>query len=224
MLFRSLGLGGRGSLAPDSKEPHLGADDNASGVAGLLEAARLLAAKREGLHRDVYFTAFSGEELGVLGSTAWTRSPPAGLAMKDVTAMLNLDMVGRLRGNQLAVLGVESGEGWREVLTPACDLARVRCEGSGDGYGPSDHTPFYAAGVPVLHFFTGAHSDYHKPSDSASRINAAGLAQVGLIVSEVAAELSVRPARIAYRAVPADRKSTRLNSSHSGESRMPSSA
>ncbi|WNG17442.1 M28 family peptidase [Cystobacter fuscus] len=201
--YDHLGTGGRGSLAPDSHEPHLGADDNASGVAGLLEAARLLAAKRERLQRDVYFTAFSGEELGVLGSTAWTRSPPAGLAMKDVVGMINLDMVGRLRNNHLAVLGVESGQEWRDVLAPACALARVQCDGSGDGYGPSDHTPFYAAGVPVLHFFTGAHGDYHKPSDSASRINAAGLAQVGLIVSEVAAEVSARPGRLTYRNVPA---------------------
>ncbi|PTL78909.1 peptidase M28 [Vitiosangium sp. GDMCC 1.1324] len=201
--YDHLGLGGRGSLAPESHEPHLGADDNASGVAGLLEAARVLSEQRTRLRRDVYFTAFSGEELGVLGSTAWTRSPPAGVKMKDVVAMLNLDMVGRLRENRLSVLGVESGQGWREVLAPACELARVQCDGSGDGYGPSDHTPFYAAGVPVLHFFTGAHGDYHKPSDSAEHINAAGLAQVALIVSEIAATVSHDDARVTYRNVPA---------------------
>ncbi|WNG39587.1 M28 family peptidase [Archangium violaceum] len=201
--YDHLGLGGRGSLSPESHEPHLGADDNASGVAGLLEAARLLAEQRTRLRRDVYFTAFSGEEMGVLGSTAWTRSPPAGVTMKDVVAMLNLDMVGRLRDNRLSVLGVESGQQWREVLAPACEKARVQCDGSGDGYGPSDHTPFYAAGVPVLHFFTGAHGDYHKPSDSAERINAAGLAQVALIVAEVAATVSHNEARITYRNVPA---------------------
>lgn len=201
--YDHLGEGGHGSLAPDSREAHLGADDNASGVAGLLEAARRLTEKREGLKRDVYFTAFSGEELGVLGSTAWTRTPPAGLAMKDVAAMINLDMVGRLRDNRLSVLGVESGQEWRDLIAPACAQARVRCEGSGDGYGPSDHTPFYAAGVPVLHFFTGAHSDYHKPTDSAARINGAGIAQVGLIVAEVAAEVSARAARVTYRQVPA---------------------
>ncbi|MET0403946.1 MAG: M28 family peptidase, partial [Cystobacter sp.] len=121
----------------------------------------------------------------------------------DVAAMINLDMVGRLRDNRLSVLGVESGQEWRDLIAPACAQARVRCEGSGDGYGPSDHTPFYAAGVPVLHFFTGAHSDYHKPTDSAARINGAGIAQVGLIVAEVAAEVSARAARVTYRQVPA---------------------
>ncbi|WP_434391273.1 M28 family peptidase [Melittangium boletus] len=201
--YDHLGEGGRGSLAPDRREPHLGADDNASGVAGMLEAARLLSGQRERLRRDVYFAAFSGEETGVLGSTAWTRTPTAGLAMKDVAAMLNLDMVGRLRDNHLTVLGADSAGEWRELLAPACAKARVRCDGSGDGYGPSDHTPFYAAGVPVLHFFTGTHNDYHKPSDSADRINAAGLAQVALVVSELAAEVSARPGRVTYRSVPA---------------------
>ena len=201
--YDHLGEGGRGSLAPDRREPHLGADDNASGVAGLLEAARLLTGQRERLQRDVYFTAFSGEETGVLGSTAWTRTPPAGLGMKDVAAMLNLDMVGRLRDNHLTVLGADSGGEWRDLLAPACARARVQCDGSGDGYGPSDHTPFYAAGVPVLHFFTGTHGDYHKPSDSADRVNAAGLAQVALVVSEVAAAASARPERVTYRSVPA---------------------
>ena len=123
--------------------------------------------------------------------------------MKDVVAMLNLDMVGRLRDNRLAVLGVESGQEWRGLLAPVCERARVECDGSGDGYGPSDHTPFYAAGVPVLHFFTGAHTDYHKPSDRAERINAAGLAQVALITSEIAAEVSQGDGRITYRNVPA---------------------
>lgn len=201
--YDHLGLGGRGSLAPDSHEPHLGADDNASGVAGLLEAARLLAEQRSRLRRDIYFTAFSGEELGVLGSTEWTRSPPPGVTMKDVVAMLNLDMVGRMRDNRLAVLGVESGQQWRELLAPVCDAAHVQCDGSGDGYGPSDHTPFYAAGVPVLHFFTGAHPDYHKPSDTPEHINAAGLAKVAFITAEMAANVSGAETRVTYRNTPA---------------------
>lgn len=194
--YDHLGFGGRSSLAPDSTAPHLGADDNASGVAGILEAARLLVAERTRLRRDVVVTAFSGEELGTLGSSAFTRAPPSGLSMKDVVAMVNLDMVGRMRSNRLAVLGVESSPSWRAWLEAACLGSRVECEGSGDGYGPSDHTPFYAAGVPVVHLFTGAHADYHKPSDSADRVNVAGVArsaQVAAALVRSAAGTEVRP-------------------------------
>ena len=109
--YDHLGMGGRHSLAPDRDEPHVGADDNASGTATLLEMARKLAASRDRLPRDVLFVAFSGEEEGVLGSTHFTRSPPAGLKIGDVVAMVNLDMVGRMRGNHLDVLGAQIGEG-----------------------------------------------------------------------------------------------------------------
>lgn len=197
--YDHLGLGGVGSLAPDAKAPHNGADDNASGTAALLEIARQLAARRGELGRDVYFAAFSGEERGVLGSTAAVRHPPAGLEPSKLGAMLNLDMVGRLRENQLTVFGTESAAEWEELVRPACERAGIRCALSGDGYGPSDHTPFYAAGVPVLHFFTGAHDDYHKPSDDAEHINAAGGAQVAALVAGLAFELGRHPAPLTYR-------------------------
>ncbi len=143
----------------------MGADDNASGVAALLEIVRYLAEHRQQLRRDVIFIAFSAEEHGVLGSTHFTRQR-GDAAMKQIAAMLNLDMVGRLRDNKLSVFGSESAEEWGPLITSACEKARIECASSGDGYGPSDHSPFYAAGVPVLHFFTGAHADYHKPSDT----------------------------------------------------------
>ena len=181
------------SLTPDSHAIHHGADDNASGTAVVLEIARLLAAERDRLRRDVYFVAFSGEESGVLGSTALIRKPPAGLQIADLVAMLNLDMVGRLRGNQLAVLGTESALEWKQLVPPACARERLACTLSGDGYGPSDHSPFYASGVPVLHFFTGAHEEYHKPADTADKINAAGGARVALLV-----ELAGTPVRDIY--------------------------
>jgi hypothetical protein len=201
--YDHLGLGGHGSLEPDAHVPHLGADDNASGTAALLEAGRLLAARRGELRRDVVLVAFSGEEEGVLGSTAFTRQPPHGLRLADVVAMLNMDMVGRLRGNQLSVLGGESAAEWRQLVPAACDRERIGCSLGGDGYGPSDHSPFYAAGVPVLHFFTGAHDDYHKPSDTADRINAIGGARVAMLVADVAHEVDVLPARLTYRSAPA---------------------
>ncbi|MDY7231671.1 M20/M25/M40 family metallo-hydrolase [Hyalangium rubrum] len=198
--YDHLGYGGRDSLAPDKQEPHVGADDNASGVAALLEIARQLAENRAGLKRDVLFLAFSGEEAGVLGSSFFTRQR-GDAGMKQIAAMLNLDMVGRLRGNKLSVLGAESAAEWIPLISAACEKARVECASSGDGYGPSDHSPFYAAGVPVLHFFTGAHSDYHKPSDTAEGVNVAGLAQVASIVSTIAQGLGTQSA-LTYRQVP----------------------
>jgi Tol biopolymer transport system component/Zn-dependent M28 family amino/carboxypeptidase len=201
--YDHLGLGGAGSLSPDVHAVHHGADDNASGTAAVLEAARILTAERGQLRRDVYIVAFSGEESGVLGSTAFTRKPPASLAIKDLVAMLNLDMVGRLRGNQLTILGGESAPEWKELVPPACARELLGCSLSGDGYGPSDHSPFYAAGVPVLHFFTGAHEDYHKPSDTADKINAMGGERVALLVADLAREVADHTARLAYKSAPA---------------------
>jgi Tol biopolymer transport system component/Zn-dependent M28 family amino/carboxypeptidase len=204
--YDHLGLGGHGSLDPESHLPHHGADDNASGTAALLAAAELLSSQAAAggqPRRDVYFVAFSGEESGVLGSTAFTRHPPGTLAMGDLVAMLNMDMVGRLRDNQLAVLGGESAPEWRQLVPPACARELLACTLGGDGYGPSDHSPFYAAGVPVLHFFTGAHEDYHKPSDTAEKINAAGGAQVARLVADVARQVADRPGRLTYKSAAA---------------------
>ena len=191
-----LGFGGRSSLQPDSREPHLGADDNASGTAVVLELARALSLDRTALRRDVVVVAFSGEEAGVLGSSHFVRSPPAGLRVQDLVAMINLDMVGRLRENHLSVLGTGSAVEWTDVVSAACASARLTCTTGGDGYGPSDHSSFFAAGVPVLHLFSGAHADYHRPSDSAERINAAGAAQVGVFGEAVLRALAARPGRL----------------------------
>jgi Tol biopolymer transport system component len=197
--YDHLGKGGRYSLSPHSEEPHLGADDNASGTATLLEVARDLVARKRELRRDVIIAAFSGEESGVLGSAhlvhewieaAHARAGGADKTPKDklegVVAMLNMDMVGRMRDDHLQILGSDSATEWNGLLRAACDAARVDCSMSGDGYGPSDQTSFYAAGVPVVHFFTGTHSDYHKPSDTPDKINAAGAAQTGKICADVA--------------------------------------
>jgi hypothetical protein len=188
--YDHLGFGGEGSLAPNSNEPHNGADDNASGTAALLEAARLLSARRESLSRDVVFAAFTGEESGLLGSSELARNPLPGLAPAGLVAMLNMDMVGRLRNNRVSVLGGDSAEEWNDIVLPICNELKVSCQLGGDGYGPSDQTPFYAAGVPVLHFFTGAHEDYHKPTDDVQYINVAGGARIANIVADVAFELT----------------------------------
>lgn len=194
--YDHLGLGGRHSMEPETHAAHLGADDNASGAAALVEAARELFAHRAGLRRDVIVVAFSGEEEGDLGSTHFTRTPPTGLTMSDVTAMVNLDMVGRLRDNRAAVLGTASADEWPGLVEAACASARIECSGGGaptDGFGASDQMPFAAAGVPVAHFFTGTHHDYHRPSDTADKINAAGAAQIALAAAALVTSVANRP-------------------------------
>lgn len=198
--YDHLGMGGESSLAPDEVKAHLGADDNASGIAALLEVARLLGKEKE-RSRDVWFVAFSAEEAGVIGSTHFVRDPPAGVALKDMVAMLNMDMVGRLRENRLSVLGGATALEWPKLVSEACDGARIDCITTGGGFGRSDQTAFYASGVPVLHFFTGAHEDYHKPSDTLDRINAAGIAQIARVVADVATKVSARAERLGYQRV-----------------------
>lgn len=200
--YDHLGMGGSHSLAPDVVAPHVGADDNASGVAAVLEIARALNEVKD-RRRDVVFMGFSAEESGVLGSSHLVRNPPKGIEIKKLHAMLNLDMVGRLRDNRLTVLGVKTAPEWEGVLTPICSNARVSCSLSGDGYGPSDQTSFYAAGVPVLHFFTGPHTDYHKPSDTVDRVNVGGAAQVAQIVTETSNALSAMPKPLKYQKIAA---------------------
>jgi Tol biopolymer transport system component len=201
--YDHLGRGGRYSLSPHSEEAHLGADDNASGVGVLLEVARELEVRKTQLQRDVVFVAFSGEESGVLGSAhlvhQWTEAAKSGGQLAGVYAMINMDMVGRMRDNRLQVLGAETASEWKALVQGSCDRSRVECALSGDGYGPSDQTSFYAAGVPVVHFFTGTHSDYHKPSDTPDKINAAGAAQTAKIVAEVALLTSQREAPLTFK-------------------------
>ncbi len=199
--YDHLGMGGHGSLAPGVDAPHNGADDNASGVAALLEVARVLSARRAELPRDVVLIAFAGEELGVLGSTALMRSPPERLAPGDIVAMLNMDMVGRLRDGKLQVLGGDSAPEWAELVQPACAAAGLACNVTGGGFGPSDQTPFYGAGVPVLHFFTGSHAQYHTPDDDAALINAGGGAHVAALVAEVALA-TAKLGQLTYKSAP----------------------
>lgn len=198
--YDHLGHGGSYSLAPDDRSPHLGADDNASGVALVLEVARRLS-QSNATRRDIVFVTFTAEEMGTLGSSYLVKNPPPGLEPQNVYAMLNYDMVGRLTKNNLSVLGAESAEEWTTFVPKACESVRIDCVLSGSGYGPSDHSPFYAAGIPVLHFFTGAHGDYHKPSDHTSRINGAGLAQIAELTTRLL-EDEARADKLTYRKVP----------------------
>ncbi|HET7505510.1 MAG TPA: M20/M25/M40 family metallo-hydrolase [Kofleriaceae bacterium] len=176
-----LGMGGGSSvLDPNVNAVHNGADDNASGVAGLLEVARTLSGRRTELARDVYIIAFSAEEMGDLGSEYYVKHP---VTQGPIVAMINMDMIGRMKMNKLYVGGGASAQEWRDIVAPACAAQRVECTIGGSGYGPSDHMPFYIAGSPVLFFFTGSHTDYHTATDDAAKINAIGGARVAAIAA-----------------------------------------
>ncbi|HVK86379.1 MAG TPA: M20/M25/M40 family metallo-hydrolase [Kofleriaceae bacterium] len=192
-------MGGQHALDPNVKAVHNGADDNASGVAGLLEIARTLAARKGELARDVYLVAFSAEEMGDLGSFHYVKNPPT---KEPVIAMLNMDMIGRMRMNQLHVNGGDSAKEWKDLVAPACAAAKVDCTIAGSGYGPSDHMPFYVAGVPVLFFFTGNHLDYHTAKDDADKINAIGAARVAMIASEVVIATAAKPSLTYVKSPP----------------------
>jgi hypothetical protein len=195
--YDHLGFGGEGSLEPDVRGIHNGADDNASGTAALLEVARQMAERRSELSRDVLFIAFSAEERGLVGASNIVRRPPGGLVIEDVEAMINMDMVGRLRDDRLDVLGGDSAEEWDDIVGPLCDQYGFECRITGDGFGASDQSAFFAANVPVLHMFTGTHSDYHKPTDDAYLINPEGGVRIAWMVSDLAGSLANRKGRLA---------------------------
>ncbi len=194
--YDHLGRGGESSLAPDQVgQIHPGADDNASGTAVVMALARAFAGAG-GAPRTLVFAAFSGEELGLLGSAEYVRRPA--VPMDKTVLMANLDMVGRLREGRLYIGGIDSGAGLRPIVTEAARNLSLALELPASPFGPSDHTTFYVAGCPVLFFFTGVHADYHRPSDTWDRINAPGLTTVGTVVARVIAAVAAEPAAPAY--------------------------
>src|SRR5262245_46055465 len=199
--YDHLGRGEFGSLTPARRgEVHNGADDNASGTAGVVELARAFAAGPRP-RRSLVFAAFAGEEIGLFGSRAYVEDPPVPLA--DTVAMLNLDMVGRLREGRLVVFGTGSSRAFPPLLRRALRGLPLEASFSEDGFAPSDQTSFYARGVPVLMFFTGAHPQYHTPDDDAELVNAEGEALVLAAAWRVATALldaDGRPAGVAAKA------------------------
>ncbi|MBA3497468.1 MAG: M28 family peptidase [Gemmatimonadales bacterium] len=188
--YDHLGLGGFGSLDPDSTGAvHNGADDNASGAAMLIQIAERLAATPPA--RTVVFIAFSGEELGLLGSAHYVKQPIYPLS--TTVAMLNLDMVGRLRQKRLIVYGAQTAKEFPALLDSLNWHAGLDLKAQGDGYGPSDQSSFYAAGRPVLHFFTDLHEDYHRTTDDWQKINVEGLERVAGFVTGAVTALGNRP-------------------------------
>jgi hypothetical protein len=200
--YDHLGRGGAGSgsLDPDSIGViHNGADDNASGTAALLEAARLLRGRLQGDRRTVVFVAFTAEEAGLIGSSHYVQHP---VYPNDSTiAMINFDMVGRLRDEKLLALGAETAGEFPALLDSLNTSFKFDLRASGDGWGRSDHASFYGAKIPVIHFFTDTHEQYHRVTDDPERINGAGIARVASYAADLTMALAARPQRLTYVAL-----------------------
>jgi len=204
--YDHLGLGGpgSGSLMPDTVAVHNGADDNGSGTVGLLELAQAFAAKRQDLKRSMLFIAFTGEEMGLLGSAHFVNNPT--ISLDRIVTMANMDMIGRLTNRKLIVYGTGTSPGFEEMITrhnadSTFDLRPVK-----DGFGPSDQSSFYGKDIPVFHFFTDLHSDYHRPQDDVVLINFDGMVDVLRFVDGIVTELDTLSAKPLYAKVEMPRQ------------------
>nr|MBA4184820.1 M20/M25/M40 family metallo-hydrolase [Acidobacteriota bacterium] len=219
--YDHLGRGGSGSLAVNSKEIHYGADDNASGVSAMLELARQFSQEKKN-KRTIVFIAFGGEEEGLLGSKFYVNNPA--FPLTKTVAMINLDMVGHLKDDKLTIGGIGTASEWKNLVetknketiyvgnsgktnangvteivkTPYGYVNKLVLQLNEDGFGPSDHSSFYGKQIPVLFFFTGTHADYHKPTDTAEKINYQGLLKITNYVSEIVKAVDSNAARPTY--------------------------
>ena len=194
--YDGLGLGGAGSLEPVPGEVHNGADDNASGVAALIELAQHFSFRANRPARSIVFVAFGAEEEGMLGSAHYVSHPV--VPLPGVTAMINMDMVGRLR-DELIVYGVGSSEAWPDLLQKANEDIHIALRLMAEGHGPSDHAPFYLRQVPVVAMFTGVHEDYHRASDDADLLDYTGLTRVTSFVRQLVGRLAGTGERPTFR-------------------------
>jgi hypothetical protein len=194
--YDHLGLGGAGSLAPWTTAIHNGADDNASGTATLLEIARRLTAAGQKPKRRIVFIAFTAEERGLLGSDHYVRNPR--FALEKTVAMFNLDMVGRLKDESLAVYGTGTAKEFDPLVESLCKKYGFKLTKHPGGFGPSDHAKFYGKKIPVLHLFTGTHTDYHRPSDDTPKLNIEGMRRVTDMLVEIIQTTDAREERPAY--------------------------
>jgi len=216
--YDHVGMGGPGSLAPGTIAIHNGADDNASGTTVMLASVdriREQLAETED-HRRVVFIAFTAEERGLLGSEHYVRNPR--FPLESTVAMLNLDMVGRLADNDLTVYGTGTSPGFNELLDRANEKTGFSLFKVPSGYGPSDHQSFYQHKIPVLFFFTGLHSDYHRPSDTAEKINFEGMARITEIATLVASEFATMETPPEYAATNRDVKIRQQSKAYLGVS------
>ncbi len=197
--YDHLGMGGPGtsSRAVDTIAVHYGADDNASGIAAMLEIAEKAAADKSN-KRSIIFSAFAAEEMGLLGSKHLVKNLP--FSADSVNAMINLDMVGRLKENNLLQIGgVGTAAEFNDMLFSLTDTTFFELSLSQEGYGPSDHSSFYGVDIPVLFISTGAHLDYHTPFDSPDKINYDGMSIISDLVYSYLTELSNTVTRVSFQ-------------------------
>lgn len=188
--FDHLGYGEEGSLHRGERAIHNGADDNASGIAVMLQLARDLRELDEARANDYLFIAFSGEEKGLYGSNWWTKHPT--VPIEKLTYMINLDMVGRLdSAKTIAISGVGTSPSWAEI--EPMKINGLKAKTSKSGIGPSDHTSFYLKDVPAIHFFTGSHGDYHKPGDDVEKVNFNGMLDITRFIESLITSLNDDP-------------------------------
>ncbi len=199
--YDHLGRGGEGSgsLAPKAGEIHHGADDNASGTAGLIELARIFSAQQPKLKRTLIFIAFGGEEEGLLGSNYYVNHPFTPLT--NTVGMINMDMIGRMKDRKLIIGGVGTAKEWRGLIEPEKSFELTLNE---DGFGPSDHSSFYGKQVPVLFFWTGTHNDYHKPSDTWDKINYNDEVKILSFVARIVRDIDGADKRLTYTTAKSD--------------------
>ncbi len=204
--YDHLGHGESGGAMQRKGEEHAvhpGADDNASGTAAVLELAAALAKERadkpENFQRGIIFALWSGEEIGLIGSSQFAERPP--VALSNVAAYVNFDMIGRLRENKLILQGVGSSSAWRKLIEKRNVAAGFNLTLQEDPFLPTDTTAIYAKGVPVLNFFTGSHEDYHRPTDKPDTLNYDGLERITKFARAIIADLAKGPARPDYLTV-----------------------
>jgi hypothetical protein len=213
--YDHLGYGNVDSLAPSQiGQIHPGADDNASGTAGVLELARLLAPKKGQLQRGILFADFAGEELGLLGSAEWVKEPT--LPLDKAVAMINMDMIGRIKDEKVFIGGTGTGATFKELLDEEKPKFPFHFEYSASGYSASDHTSFVGKQIPVLFFFSGLHSDYHKPSDTWDKINAPDAAKLLDFIDDVAMKVDTEKERVVFVTVKEEQPSGQAASGGGG--------
>jgi aminopeptidase YwaD len=198
--YDHLGMGGKNAL-DTVKAIHYGADDNASGTTGVLELAEYYSKHRNTLKRSLLFISFSGEEEGLFGSINYTKNPL--ISLEKTQAMINMDMIGRLKDSILIIEGMGSSPYWK-TLMDSLKHDNFVMRYKPDGVGPSDHSSFYRKNIPVLFYFTGLHKDYHKATDTKDKINYVGEVEVLDLVRRSIDAIQSKPDRIAFTIVPED--------------------
>ena len=192
--------GGMSSLAgPRNTAIHYGADDNASGTSGVMELADYFAALPQKPKRSLLFICFSGEELGLLGSAHYTKNPL--VPLNQTVAMLNMDMIGRMQNNRLIVVGTGSSPFWSGLIDEVNKAANFSISKSESGFGASDQQSFYLQKIPVLFFFTGLHADYHKPSDTADKVNVTDMTRVVEFAAQCARKIADSSSRPVFQEI-----------------------